>query len=394
MACVTKRRGKWVLDFRDQHGRRRWETYETKREAEDARAERRGQVKHRRYRAPSELPTFSAVAADWFGTKMDRAPATIDGWRNHIRHHLDPVFGPRRIDLIELVDIERFKNAEQQKSSRVSVNSYLTTLAAIFTYAQAHRYIQHNPAKFVGRVKRERLADDAAGEGEADPHEVLTAAQVPELLQATAPGLMRVFFTLALATGLRNGEELALAWSHIDPKARTLRVCRSLVRVRGEHPGYGTWRATFGPPKTDSSYRTLELAPQVITILNEWKMQSTHTADDDLVFCNQRGGPLHRAMLWKGLQDALKRCPALPRITLHSFRHTFASLLILDGRPPTQVAKLLGHTDATITMKVYAHWFRQLEERNRLAMTALADQIFGASGSKTVADTAPVAVSA
>ena len=47
MACVRKRRGKWVVDFRDQHGKRHWETYRTKKEADDALAERHQDVRDR-----------------------------------------------------------------------------------------------------------------------------------------------------------------------------------------------------------------------------------------------------------------------------------------------------------------------------------------------------------
>lgn len=59
MACVVKRRGKWVVDFRDQHGKRRWETYKTRKQADDALATRIGQVKGGAYRSAADLPTAS-----------------------------------------------------------------------------------------------------------------------------------------------------------------------------------------------------------------------------------------------------------------------------------------------------------------------------------------------
>jgi integrase len=63
----------------------------------------------------------------------------------------------------------------------------------------------------------------------------------------------------------------------------------------------------------------------------------------------------------------------------------------LDNRPVTQVAKLLGHSDPSVTMKRYAHWFRQLEERNRDAMIVLANDLFGSS---SVAEAVAAGVSA
>lgn len=204
-------------------------------------------------------------------------------------------------------------------------------------------------------------------------------------MAAADAGLLRTFFTLALGTGLRIGELLALAWSHVNLDARTLRVSRSASWVRGPGSGYRSWQAVIGPPKSDSSYRTLDLAPQLVAILREWKMRSAFKADEDLVFPNLSGKPLNRSVLSVALRETRERCPGMPRVTPHGLRHTFASLMILDNRPVTQVAKLLGHSDPSVTMKRYSHWFRQLEERNRDAMTVLADHLFG---STPVADAA------
>jgi hypothetical protein len=58
MACVCKRRGRWIIDFRDSSGRRRWETYDTRKEADDALSVRVRELRRGSYRAPSEIPTF------------------------------------------------------------------------------------------------------------------------------------------------------------------------------------------------------------------------------------------------------------------------------------------------------------------------------------------------
>jgi len=63
---------------------------------------------------------------------------------------------------------------------------------------------------------------------------------------------------------------------------------------------------------------------------------------------------------------------------------TRSRVLLLQNRPVTQVAKLLGYKDPTITLTTYAHWFRDAEERNRDAMTTLADAVLN-GGSETVA---------
>ena len=142
----------------------------------------------------------------------------------------------------------------------------------------------------------------------------------------------------------------------------------------------------FGPPKTDSSYRTLDMVPELAAALRAWKMRTPFKADGDLVFTNT-GSPLHLSHLYKGAQRAFDRSDDVPRINLHGLRHTFATLLLMQRRPVTQVAKLLGHKDPSITITVYSHWFTDAEDKNREAMADLAGAILS-PGSKTVATAA------
>jgi integrase len=82
----------------------------------------------------------------------------------------------------------------------------------------------------------------------------------------------------------------------------------------------------------------------------------------DLGLCPDYGRtPRHRSTIaHDGLRPALKRA-GLRHVTIHSLRHTFASGLIMQGRPVTQVAHLLGQQSPTITLSVYSHWFRDMK---------------------------------
>ncbi len=68
MACVTRRRNRWVVDFRDQDGKRRWQSYETRDEADTALSKLVPALRQGTYRAPAELPTLEAVAREWRST--------------------------------------------------------------------------------------------------------------------------------------------------------------------------------------------------------------------------------------------------------------------------------------------------------------------------------------
>jgi integrase len=385
MACVVKRRGKWVVDFRDQTGKRRWETYETRRAADDALSKRIGDVKDRVYRRPVDLPTFEAVANDWLAGRKDRAASTVEFYRRQLTGHLLPAFGPSRIDQITTKAVERFRN-EKRDSGEMdagTVNSLLQRLTSILRYAVRHQFIKTNPAvhTLVERVKALRVADRVAEA--VDPSDVFTAEQANAVIAAADPGLHRTFITMALLTGCRSGELLALSWSHVDLEARKVRIGRSLSWDRSG--GKGNVKPVFGPPKSDSSYRTLELVPALVRTLTEWKLASRFKAPEDLLFPNLTGGPLHLSYLQKGFRRALEACPDVPVINLHGLRHTFASLLLLMNKPVTQVAKLLGHKDPSITLDTYSHWFDDAEDKNREAMGDVADAVLEPSGSKMVA---------
>jgi integrase len=390
MACIRKRRGRWVVDFRDQHGRRHWDSFRTKKEAEDRYSERVQDVRGGTYINAATLPTFAEVAAGWLDVKRDHPASTFNFWRTHVDLHLLPAFGDYRIDHVALARIEQFRNAKRDgtnghgKLARSTINQLLQTLAAILEYAVSHGYLKSNPGRSVQRVRAERRAGTADGR-EVDPKEVLTAEQAGQVIEAAEPGLFRTFIKTALLTGCRSGELLALAWEHVDLEAGAMKIGRSLSWARGEERGYGKSKPIFGPTKSASSCRTVELAPALVHELKVWKLQSRYKKDSDLVFPNSLGGPLHRAFLHKGVRKALARCPGVPRMDLHGLRHTFASLLIQRGNPVSQVAQILGHKNADLTLKVYTHWFKGISSAS--AMADLAGAICGspASGSKTVA---------
>ncbi len=386
MAGVVKRRGKWCVDFRDQYGTRRAKFFATKREAADHFAKVIPEVKRGLYVAPAELPTFAEIAERWLTGKRAKAPGTVENYEGQVRNHLLPAFGPLRIDLVTPARIEDFRNQKWSADaglSRSYVNQLLQRTGAIIGYAFKHDLVHRNAGarELVDRVPRQRKAGRAGATAVA-PRDVLTAAQAQRVIAAAAPGLYRTFIQTALLTGCRSGELLGLVWDDIDLDKRTLQVNRSLSWQKGTTPGYGKASYHFGPPKTDSSYRTLDLAPDLVRALKAWKLQaspSTVVLDADegatgaLVFPNQTGKPLHRSFLHKGLRGALDACPGLPRVDLHGLRHTFASIAIGQLKlPPTQVADLLGHKSAGITLEVYAHWFEGLSSVGAMADIASA----------------------
>jgi hypothetical protein len=133
------RPGRWLLDFYDQDGKRRRETYATQKEAKAALADRAKEVKESTYRAPAEVPTLQTVAGSWLTSKSVEGlrPSTIAGLENHVHDHILPAIGAKRIDLVTLADVESLRRdlvAEKKLAPR-TVNKALAGLKAIFAYA-------------------------------------------------------------------------------------------------------------------------------------------------------------------------------------------------------------------------------------------------------------------
>ncbi len=152
-----------------------------------------------------------------------------------------------------------------------------------------------------------------------------------------------------------TGELTALTWNDVDLAAGRLTIRRSVSWARRRDDKEGRGRPTYGPPKTSAGRRRIPLRPELVAVLKRWKLACPPT-EEGWVFPSANGTPVHRSTLaHKALHPA---CDAakVQRVRVHSLRHTFASTLLMAGRPDTEVAKLCGHKDSAITRRVYAHW--------------------------------------
>jgi len=111
---------------------------------------------------------------------------------------------------------------------------------------------------------------------------------------------------------------------------------------------------TFKEPKTKNSRRTVPLSKELIHELRLWRLKCP-PHKRDLVIVSDRGKPVRRRVVSRLLQDIIYELGMTKHLTPHSLRHTFASLLLADRVPITEVSHLLGHKNSAI-MKTYAHF--------------------------------------
>ena len=159
MATVSFRRNRWVLDYFDQHGKRRWKTMPqgtTKKEAQQKLGEMIKLVQTGVHRSPKEIPLFEDVAASWLNSKQTVVRfSTLKQYRSHLAVHLNPFLGRIRINRITFDVVEQYKAQRLQDGVSVATfNKVLTTLGSIMQYAVRARYVDHNVVREVDRPRR------------------------------------------------------------------------------------------------------------------------------------------------------------------------------------------------------------------------------------------------
>ena len=184
----------------------------------------------------------------------------------------------------------------------------------------------------------------------------LSSAEVGRFLEAARGDEHEAIFVLAVSSGLRQGELLALRWEDADLEAGTLRVQRSLSHTK-DGP-------VFAPPKSAKGRRRIKLTrPAVEALKRHRKAQGarrlglgTLWEDRGLVFPNRTGGAMRSYSLTGGPYARLLKKAGIPRkVRFHDLRHTCATLLLLKGAHPRLVQELLGHASISITMDTYSH---------------------------------------
>jgi integrase len=360
MACVRKRRDRWVIDFYDQEGVRRWKTMPkgtNKSEANEELGRLEKQVRHEAYTPVKKLPVFSEVADSWLASKEPNIRhSTHEQYKGHIENHLKPYYEGLKINQINFDAVEKFKKHSLEKGVTVAtLRKILVNLGGILSYAVRMRYLDYNPAREVEKPKGKSAHD------EKDEMLILEPAQLRSLLDASGCQKDRVFFMAAVLTGMREGELFGLQWGDIDWTNSQIHVRRTYNHGR------------FYDPKSKTSRRKIDLAPELVSELKKWKIPCP-PGELDLVFPTGKGTPDQApAMLYRRFFPALRRA-GLPRIRFHDLRHTYASLLIDQGEYPKYIQTQLGHSSIQVTMDICGHLMKTV---NRETASRLGKAVLG-----------------
>ena len=295
---------------------------------------------------PSERLSTAAFLEQWLGVSAPASlrPRTLAGYRSIAARHLVPGVG--RIPLAKLngAHVQELVNGlVKSGASPQTVRNVHAVLRRALGQAVRWGILSRNPAAAVDLPAARSFDVRALGVDEA--RAIIGAVQGDRL---------EPLVTVALATGLRQGEALALRWADVDLEAAQLTVRHTLQRAGGMH---------LGEPKTRRSRRTVTLPAFAVTALRrqrDWfQAQQRLLAGPDWreggwVFTTGIGTPMHAGDVTKRLQGLLAAA-GLPRMRFHDLRHGAATLLLAQGVHPRVVMETLGHSTIAVTMNVYSH---------------------------------------
>ncbi len=262
MACISKRRGRWVLDFYDQHGKRRWITLPegtTKGKAKEELRAIEDQVNKKMFLPSAKVLLFSEVAREWIEHKKSKLRETTwEVYEGHVRNHFHDL-DRLKINRVTIATVEKFITDRQAQGMNIgTLRKILVTLGQILSYAVRHKYLDHNPLREAERPRGQaQLQDDNEA---CQDLRILTPAQINAFLAQVDEPKYRTLFMLAVFSGARQGELLGLRWGDMDWENCQLAIQRTFNNGR------------LFTPKTQTSKRKIDLGPMVMKELKKWRL--------------------------------------------------------------------------------------------------------------------------
>jgi integrase len=263
-----------------------------------------------------------------------------------IRIHLKPAFGKLKLKAVTPAHIQGlYRDRLDCGLSPATVQKIHAVLHKALEQAMRWRLVPNNVA-------------DAARAPRPAPKRIspLSSGETRNLLEAARGNRLEALYVLAVHTGMRQGELLALNWEDVDLNEGVVRVSRTLTRDGG--------RLAIGEPKTKRSRRTIHLAQIAMRKLKghlerqQEEMESLGGLyrDQGLVFTTQVGTLINPTNLRKRSLRSLLELAGLRRVRFHDLRHTCATLLLSKNVHPKYVQELLGHSSVSITLDTYSHF--------------------------------------
>lgn len=305
-----------------------------------------------------ENPTLEDFYSRWIkGKGASLKASTRESYEQTFRAHILPFLGEKRLNEITPRDVQTWVGQlSETRLAPASIGRCYRCLRACLKQAEAWGDIDRCPCRSIDlpRVNRRELS-------------FLTPNEIGRLLVELGEPERMLVTTLAYS-GLRLGEALGLTWRHVSFRDNAILVERSWSRYGG-----------FQEPKTETSRRAVPMMPSLASALEAHYRAAGSPAAEELVFSFNGAVPLDPGNTRRELYRALD-CAGLKHISLHSLRHSFASIMLASGASVKALQRSLGHASATMTLNTYSH----LIQEDLGSALLRADQAFSADNGQVV----------
>jgi integrase len=288
--------------------------------------------------------TLDLFLETWLADASSRLkPRTVQRYESLFRIHVTPRIGAvqvRKVGPQHLVDL--YAAMRDAAAAPASIAQVHAVLGSAFKQAVMWGLMARNPRDAVRppRPQRREMV-------------VLSPEQSRQIIEATRGTEMGTLYLMAMHTGMRLGELLALRWR--DVTGDQINVNATLVRIGGQ-----THRAS---PKSAAGVRTIAMSPTLReAVARHRPMQAERLLkigvridDDSLVFTDRWGNPQNGFHITERDFKPLLRRLGLPEVRFHDLRHAFASLMLSQGTRVDLVSRMLGHAKPATTLNIYAH---------------------------------------
>lgn len=328
------------------------------------------------YTAPNKMTVgewMDIWSAEYLGNIK---PSTAAIYKGIINNHIKPALGTTKLEALNANTIQKFYNSLSSGDPPLSPQSIKVvhgTLHKALYQAILLGYIRFNPTEacVLPRIVKKEITP-------------LDETQTAAFLKAIKGHKFETLFTVALFTGLREGELLGLTWDCVDFENGLLIVNKQLQHERKKQAKY-----IFTPPKNNKT-RTVTLAPWIIKLLSDHKSQQEKQQkqmgemweDSGFVFTDAIGRHLIACTVYENYKKIVVSI-GRPDARFHDLRHSYAVAAIRAGDDIKTVQGNLGHATAAFTLDVYGHVTDQMKQRSAARMENYIQSILNPEREKT-----------
>lgn len=300
--------------------------------------------------------TFGQFTLQWrekYATKHLELK-TISNYNSFLRLYFLPVFAHvplSKINHLYILDfIEKLENKGLKNST---INRIIQSFKSMLSVAVDWGLIKDNPAKDIKNLKEEQKEVEIYTNDEV--------MKLFEVLESEKPRY-KVLIKLAVTTGMRRGELLALKWDNVNLEEGTIHVKETL--------SHHNKKFIFKEPKTKNSIRIISLPRFMIDELKAYYLYCKKTRFQlgelyknpyNLLFHTMGGNPIFASTITRRWKEITRKA-GLKHIKFHALRHTSATMLINQGLPAKIISSRLGHSNVMTTLNIYAHALHEADE--------------------------------